>query len=32
MGPYGINESPLVKGAVKRITFLIRLKEVLTPT
>ena len=26
------NESPLVKGAVKRISFLIRLKEVLTPT
>ena len=32
MGPYGNNESPLVKGAVNKITFLTRLKDVLTPT
>ena len=28
MGPYGNNDTPLVKGAVNKINFLIRLKDV----
>ena len=31
IGPYGNKDSPLVKGTVNKITFLIRLKDVLIP-